>query len=331
MLSLRLDSRWWHRDVWGEGPRGFLSFWSPPPPTSETFEVPSSGVGFLLRDHISARKLDIPELHEWISIGRLLAIRVIMPTGRLNIVIMYGFPRSHPRAADNEAMHAQVSTCIARFTSATLWAGDFNESSHTCPLMATFDRFGLWRLNDYTPTTRFRLGGPAQSPAIDPALVNHKMLDWAIRACPRHDMWVSDHYSVSVTWTCSIERYIVWRWPRPMVLEDRSTPPPPWPSDPNSLSEWNHVASRWISSAYACKWENKLSLTSSLSSVTVEKPDPLYRKIRTLQRLLSGCLENPNDGPRLSKLRVLLRESQLSEHLTLFPFACIARVLGSDM
>ena len=173
---------------------GFSSFFSAPPPPSTTFEVPPGGVALLVRDPIPAREVKAPDLHEWTSIGRMLAVKMVTGCSPVIVLVMYGFPKSHPRYADNEVMIAQAAAWASRLTTAVIWTGDLNMNVNNSHFVALPERHGFWRLNDNTPTTRDKIGRVSLTAALDHVFVNARMRDLAPAAKVRHDIWLSDHY-----------------------------------------------------------------------------------------------------------------------------------------
>ena len=171
---------------------------------------------------LSARLCMIPELSEWTDLGRLVCVKIVLSQCDIVIIAVYGFPSSHERYADNEALQAQIVHWAAGLSCAVLIAGDMNSSSASSPLLAMPDRFGLWRVTPEVPTTRDKKGHPSRNLALDHILVNSKMMDLSVQGNVRHDVWVSDHFPVCASWVMPDESYPTWCWPQPMKLGDKS-------------------------------------------------------------------------------------------------------------
>ena len=128
--------------------------------------------------------------------------------------------------SQNEVMHAQVATWIAGLNMAVLLAGDYNEISVTSRLLAMPDLVNLWRISAESITARDKNGQPSKKLAIDHILANSLALDLQLKSDVRYDLWVTDHYPVTASWSIEHDTDISWVWPRPMRLCNKEHDPP---------------------------------------------------------------------------------------------------------
>ena len=280
---------------------GFCAFWSAPPPSSGGFAVPPGGVGVLVSSRFSARKVEAPEIHHWQALGRLVAVRISFQACEVLVLAIYGFPKSHDMYCQNEVMHAQVSSWIAGLNMAMLLAGDYNETTTSAKLLAMPDLVNLWKVSPDTTTTRDKSGQPSKNLAIDHILANSPTLDLQIRCEVRYDLWVTDHYPITASWSIVHDTGMTWMWPRPMKLCHKEHDPP-WPDAVHTLTEWNVASVKWIAKAYSVTPETKVAVTTTLMQDRRFKGDMHYLRILALQSCAVNAahmVRHPTDGQRL--------------------------------
>ena len=126
----------------------------PPPPKGKTFEVVPGGVCVLASKDCVLKKISSPEIHQWESIGRALAVRLTIGSYNLVIAGVYGFAPSHARHEQNDSMIASVGAWLSSLNCPVILAGDMNETVSSSPFVSLSHNIGLWRLSGDGPSTR---------------------------------------------------------------------------------------------------------------------------------------------------------------------------------
>ena len=233
---------------------GFSCAFSHSPPASPTFATSPGGTCILALRHLGLRKLHPELLSHWEAKGRVVC-GVLATVPELIVACVYGFPQSHVDYHANDAMFAQIFSWASLQTCAVMLMGDWNQSISSCATLALSSQWGLFRLNDNTPSTMTKKHVPASSLPIDHAFANRQALDAACTMGVRQDIWVSDHYPL---WWGKSHLSLFLLLPSRLVLASSvlSSPLSSFLGSalvsylPNNLTEWNHAAQCWISSAF---------------------------------------------------------------------------------
>ena len=172
----------------------------------------------MVRRPLSLRPLRFPDLHEWTHLGRLIVGTLPFRQTQLVIACIYGFPVSHLRHSDNEALYRQVFTCLAKLRQPALLVGDFNEVEARSDVLCSVFRMGFWRVNSCKSTTRDKNGDIAQNHAIDHVYANHQCFDLGIKGDVDYSRWLSDHFPILCSFSVPSSFPLCWSLPRPLRL-----------------------------------------------------------------------------------------------------------------
>ena len=269
---------------------GFVSLLSPSPPPSPGFLVPPGGVGLFARRPLSLRPFSLPDLHTWTSIGRLIVGCIPFKCTQLIIACIYGFPVSHPRHADNEAMFMQAFACLTKLTHPAVLVGDFNEVESRSQVLTLAYRLGFWKINSNKSTTRDKNGDIAQNQAIDHVFANHRCHDLGIQGEVDYSRWLSDHFPISCSFNVPFSLPLAWSLPKPLSLEHEALEDVPWAFKGKTFAEWSAASERWLAMVYQTKSVGKCMITTEPVNIRSVPTDPIYNLIRSAQKTLRASL-----------------------------------------
>ena len=193
----------------------------------------------------------------------MLALLILPSSPPLALCLVYGFPGSHVRHADNEAMLSQALACLAKLKLPALLMGDLNETLAGSRTLNHAYRVGFWKINSNEPTTMDKRGHVAQGEAIDHVLANHRCKDYGPSAQVSYERWISDHFPIFCKLKVPNHTMPCWILPQPMKIESKVLPTPDWSEkSPENFLAWNQRAVHWVSQAHGVKPQPRGTLTS---------------------------------------------------------------------
>ena len=271
--------------------------WSSPPPSSRTFAIMPGGVAILAKKPVALTRVRPAALAEWEGEGRVCSAKIVLGSFSMLLVSVYGYPHSHPRCRDNDALLRQVFTWIAEQTLPVLMGGDLNVSIGTSEPLSLVHRLGLWRITDDMPTTMAKSTGRPTGPPIDHIVCNAKMLDLQIKAKVSYSIPMSDHFPILADFHVRHDnKPLVWVWPKPMRCDEVKNPELQWEEWATTYTEWAEMAATWLAKACDTTRISKNRVTSLQKSQHHVDVDPRYALYLKAQGMVSRCRREETDG-----------------------------------